>query len=201
VTADVPAEVVDELTALGAEVKEIPGGEGYVAGMFYRFSVAGDPSVDRFIVRDTDSRLNARDRLAVEEWAQSGAAVHVLRDHVNHCGFPMNGGMWGGVRGALPSILADLRAWTSKDLYAADLQFLAEKVWPIAKHSLVAHDSYCCDRFEHTLPFPSKRPHNYQHVGQVFDAYGHPRMSDIDGYIRGVPIPSKCRKQADWIYG
>jgi hypothetical protein len=40
-----------------------------------------------------------RVRLAVEEWIQSKAAVHILRDHVNHC-ITMNGGMWGGVKGA-----------------------------------------------------------------------------------------------------
>jgi hypothetical protein len=63
---------------------------GHAAGMFYRFLVAADSTVDRFIIRDVDSRLNARDRLAVEEWIQSKLAVHVLRDHVNHC-LPMNG--------------------------------------------------------------------------------------------------------------
>ncbi|CAM9970164.1 unnamed protein product, partial [Discosporangium mesarthrocarpum] len=29
-------------------------------GMFWRFLPADDPTVDRFIVRDVDSRLNAR---------------------------------------------------------------------------------------------------------------------------------------------
>lgn len=54
----------------------------------------------RYIVRDSDSRLNARDRIAVEEWIESGKPIHSIRDHVNHC-FPMNGGMWGGIRGAI----------------------------------------------------------------------------------------------------
>ena len=30
--------------------------KGAIAGMFWRFLVADDPSVDRYIVRDTDSR-------------------------------------------------------------------------------------------------------------------------------------------------
>lgn len=30
--------------------------------MFWRFLVASDPSVDRYVIRDVDSRLNARDR-------------------------------------------------------------------------------------------------------------------------------------------
>jgi hypothetical protein len=50
-------------------------------------------------------------------------------------------------------------------------------------------------------PYPTKRPPTYQHVGQVFDANDSPRLFDIEGFIRGVPIPSKCRKNVDWIYG
>ena len=34
--------------------------------------------VDRFIVRDSDSRLNARERLAVEEWIASGTLTLAL---------------------------------------------------------------------------------------------------------------------------
>jgi hypothetical protein len=84
-------------------------GQGVAAGMFYRFLVADDTSVDRYIIRDVDSRLNARDRsnwlsimlagssvclilllfvmvrLAVEEWIQSKKSIHILRDHINHC--------------------------------------------------------------------------------------------------------------------
>ena len=40
--------------------------KGGIAGMFWRFLVADDPTVDRFIIRDSDSRLNARERFAVE---------------------------------------------------------------------------------------------------------------------------------------
>lgn len=201
VTDDVPLDVLARLKELGAEVLSVPQGQGRAAGMFFRFLVAADPSVDRFVVRDVDSRLNARDRLAVQDWVDSGAPSHVMRDHVNHCSAPMNGGMWGAVRGALPSLGAQLDAWPAKDAYAADLDFLAEKVWPELRHTHVAHDSYCCDRFPRTRPFPSRRPLDYQHVGQVFDALDRPRMSDIDGFIRGVPVPVSCRKEADWIYG
>eukprot|EP00596_Hydrurales_sp_CCMP1899_P002156 CAMPEP_0119035306 /NCGR_PEP_ID=MMETSP1177-20130426/2235_1 /TAXON_ID=2985 /ORGANISM="Ochromonas sp, Strain CCMP1899" /LENGTH=478 /DNA_ID=CAMNT_0006993353 /DNA_START=161 /DNA_END=1594 /DNA_ORIENTATION=+ len=93
ITSDVPEEIVLHLKALGAEIEQVPAGMGYSSGMFWRFMVAADASVDRFIVRDVDSRLNARDRIAVEAWIDSKYPVHILRDHVNHC-IPMNGGMW-----------------------------------------------------------------------------------------------------------
>ena len=122
-TGDVTNEVKAELVAQGAELIDIPVGQGLAAGMFFRFLVAVDNEVDRYIIRDVDSRLNSRDRIAVEDWIRSGRKVHVLRDHVNHC-IPMNGGMWGGVKGALPHMKERLEAWWSKDEYAADLHFL-----------------------------------------------------------------------------
>jgi len=139
---------------------------GKTAGMFYRFLVAADNSVDRFIVRDVDSRLNARDRLAVEEWIESKLAIHIMRDHVNHC-LPINGGMWGGVMGALPSIQDQIMEWHDKNQYMADLQFLESRVWPDVVHRHIAHDSYCCDQYPNTRPFPTQRPPTYLHVGQA----------------------------------
>jgi hypothetical protein len=200
VTTDVPTEIIKKLKDLGAEIEEIPSGMGYSSGMFWRFMVAADSTVDRYIIRDVDSRLNSRDRLAVEEWINSKAKIHIIRDHVNHC-LVMNGGMWGGVKGALPNIKEDILDWSSRDEYTADLKFLENVVWPDIKNDHIAHDSYCCDRYPNTQPFPTRRLITYQHVGQVFDSHDRPRLSDIDGFIRGVPIPQSCRKNADWIYG
>lgn len=200
VTSDVPPDVVDRLKELGSEILSIPSGMGYSSGMFWRFLVASDESVDRYIVRDVDSRLNARDRVAVEEWIHSGKPVHILRDHVNHC-IVMNGGMWGGVKSAVPDMKSLVDSWSSRDQYMADLHFLEKSVWPIVKENHIAHDSYCCDRFPNTRPFPTQRSTTYQHVGQVFDKADNPRYNDIDGFIRGVPIPVSCRKKSEWIYG
>ena len=103
VTNDVPTTVVDKLKDLGAEIEQIPPSMGYSSGMFWRFMVAQDSTVDRYIVRDVDSRLNARDAFAVNEWIESKYAVHIIRDHINHC-LAINGGMWGGVKGAIPDM-------------------------------------------------------------------------------------------------
>ncbi len=136
----------------------------------------------------------------MEEWIESKYPIHILRDHVNHC-IVMNGGMWGGVKGSLPDLKQRIEAWPSRDEYMADLHFLEEQIWPLIKNSQIAHDSYCCDRFPNARPFSTRRPITYQHVGQVFDEFDSPRLHDIDGFIRGVPVPGSCRKHADWIYG
>jgi hypothetical protein len=200
VTSDVPKEVLEGLQKRGAEIFNIPDGVGYAAGMFYRFLVAADSSVDRYLIRDADSRLNARDAISVEEWILSQAPVHIQRDHVNHC-IPMNGGMWGGTVGAIKDMSTMIENWIDKDSYGADLHFLEESIYPAIRDFSLQHDAYCCDRFPNSKPWPSKRYANYQHVGQVFDADDKSRLTDIDGFIRGVPVPGQCRKRAEWIYG
>ena len=82
-----------------------------------------------------------------------------------------------------------------------DLRFLEESVWPDIEHKQISHDSYCCDRYSNTHPFPTRRNKVYQHVGQVFSHRDEPRLLDIDGFIRGVPVPGMCRKEPKWIYG
>tara|TARA_B100000524_G_scaffold316186_1_gene194644 strand:- start:36 stop:347 length:312 start_codon:yes stop_codon:yes gene_type:complete len=96
--------------------------------MFWRFLVAADASVDRFIVRDADSRLNPRERLAVEEWISSGHTLHSLRDHPNH-ERPLNGGMWGGTKACVSDMEDLVRQWKNRDAYMGDLDFLNMKVW------------------------------------------------------------------------
>jgi len=113
----------------------------------------------------------------------------------------MNGGMWGGIKGILPDMESKIKEWENRNEYMADLHFLDKQIWPYIKNKQYAHDTFCCDRFPNTHPFPTKRYLNYQHVGQVFNEDEEPRLTDIDGWIRGVPIPSSCRKQSDWIYG
>ena len=126
--ADVPTEITDGLRARGAEVVTMGGHaiDGAIAGMFWRFLVADDPAVERFIVRDSDSRLNARDAYAVADWARHGSHhIHSVRDHPNH-GRPLNGGLWGGARGSeVAGRMGRLiEEFSSRDAYGADLDFL-----------------------------------------------------------------------------
>ena len=198
----VPRRVLDALERNGADVRAAPFGFGAAEGMFRRFSVADDPAVDRFVVRDSDSRLNPRDAFAVAAWCESGWAVHSVRDHPNHARY-LNGGMWGAtkrsrVHGAIAALAAD---FSDHDSYGADLDFLDVKVLPLVLHDILAHDAYTCDSFPGSKPFPTRRPFDFQHVGQVFDADGKPRLDDVDSFIRGRPVPANCRGDPAWTYG
>ena len=198
---DVPPAIIDELRKNGAEIVDMGnGGGGSIAGMFWRFLVADDPTVDRFIVRDSDSRLNPRERAAVDDWITSGKSVHSIRDHPNH-DRPLNGGLWGGTKHCVPNIKQKIQQFHNKQTYGGDLVFLNNVVWPLVKDDQISHDAYTCFKYPNSHPFPTKRPPNYQHVGQVFSANDEPRLGDINGFMRGREIPQKCRKHPDWRFG
>ncbi len=55
----------------------------------YRFLVADDPKVERFIIRDTDSRITYREAKSIEEWEKSQKKYYLLQDHPNHDVWPM----------------------------------------------------------------------------------------------------------------
>ena len=202
-SSSVPSEKLRELEALKAEIHlDDWSAEGASHGMFRRFFVADDVNVDRFIIRDSDSRLNARDAFAVADWVESDYEVHTVRDHPNHQRL-LNGGMWGATRRSQIHGKVEMlaRQYFDHDAYGADLDFLAADVAPLVEREVLAHDSYSCELFAGSRPFPTKRPADFQHVGQVFDARGRTRGDDIDSFTRGVAVPPACRANPEWTYG
>lgn len=201
--SSVPPHKLKELEALNVEIhRDDWSAQGTSWGMFRRFFVADDTNVDRFIVRDSDSRLNPRDAFAVADWVDSAYAVHTLRDHPNHQRL-LNGGMWGATRHSniAGKIETLARQYWDHDAYGADLEFLAADVAPLVAREVLAHDSYSCELFGGSRPFPTRRPADFQHVGQVFDGNGRTRGDDIDSFTRGVAVPEACRGRAEWVFG
>ena len=195
----VPAAAVSALKSNGAEVVHMERSGDGIRGMFWRFLVASDPQVDRYLIRDADSRLNLREKAAVDEWIQSGAKIHIMRDHPNH-NYVMSGGMWGGVKGAIPDIKSLMANWGDKSNYIADMYFLNDRVWPMIVNDQIAHDSYHCTRYPNSKPFPTRR-FGLEHVGQVFDERDEPRAGDLGFFNRNAGNPRECRKQPDFLFG
>jgi hypothetical protein len=141
-----------------------------VPGTFYRFLVADDPQVDRFIIRDADSILNIRERVAVDAWLASGMHFHVMRDFYTHTELIL-AGMWGGIRGALPSMRALIAEWLSEqkgityNQTTSDQIFLREKVWPVVRQSALVHDSWFDFGDKVNFPEVGTLP-PWKHVGQ-----------------------------------
>lgn len=161
----VPREVIEALDRLDVELVSMPRSKGEF-GKFWRFLVADDNSVARWIVRDVDSRLNYRERRAVDAWIKSGLPFHIIRDHPGHRQ-PIMGCALGGIRGAINGMTAAVEPWQHRN----DEAFLAEVVWPLIKDRTLVHDSFSTKpRFGeiHLQPFPTEREFG-RFVGEVFD--------------------------------
>ena len=140
----VPAAVIQALVSEGARLLKVNGMPTKPFGTFWRFLVADDAEVDRFIIRDADSVLNIRESIAVREWLASDRHFHVMRDHYDHAELIVPG-MWGGVRGALPPIGPTAQRYLASrnDLpgRTADQEFLRDMLWPTVRASVLTHDS------------------------------------------------------------
>lgn len=195
--ASVPPPVVEALRAAGAELVPIDMAAHGDQSMFWRFWAAADPTVERFISRDVDSRLMPRDALAVREWIASGADFHVVRDHPSHSLYPMSGGLWGARRGALPQVRELIASFPTDSNYLTDMNFLNKLVWPIAMaRGVLQHDAYTCVEFDGALGFPVAVDPEGFHVGQVFDAEGRGRQNDVSALLRARQ-PDACKPGGD----
>lgn len=139
---DIPKDVINELIRLKAEVIVIEERRGDWEGLFWRFFPADDKNVSLFISRDTDSRLNTREKAAVLEWEESDKSFHSMRDHIEH-NVPMLGGMWGAKRGVVHfNMKAKIDEWGQFDHKGTDQEFLSIFLWPEARKNVLAHDRY-----------------------------------------------------------
>jgi len=197
------------LEALGVELVDVSqlveavgfGGQLF-NGRTWRFSVASDSSIARYLIRDVDSRVSAREGLAVNAWVRSGRPFHAMRDHPSHtiyakAGFPMQAGMWGGTSEAVPEMNSLLVAADSSQDYIADQVFLRDSVWPIAlSRGVLQHDSFGCSEhvraFSDSEPFPGTgRAFPEDFVGAVVLGDGSIRTSDNTALL-ATPQPARC---------
>lgn len=162
----VPKRVIRRLLDEGADVRRVGGLPAGRFGTFWRFLIADDEVVDRYLVRDCDACLNSRERAAVHAWLASDRHFHVMRDGLTHTEV-MLAGMWGGIRGALPPIQQEIIAYcrTAPLSRTADQLFLRERVWPTVRQSVLTHDSEFSLR--DSQPFPTNASPALPRVGQA----------------------------------
>jgi hypothetical protein len=165
VDQSVPADVLDALVGAGGELVLEEGEPSNRHRLTRRFLVADDPSVARYLVRDCDSLINAREAAAVSAWIDSGKPFHVMRDWWTHTD-PILAGMWGGRGGALPPMAPMIAAYRSKEIETPnwDQWFLRDRVWPSIREATLVHDRLFVT--EGSMPFPGIVPGGNLHVGQ-----------------------------------
>lgn len=163
---DVSKDFRTDLLADGADLILMPGPQNIYEGLFWRFYVADDPNIDRYLVRDSDSVLSVRERAAVSEWLESKTHFHIMRDAYTHTELIL-AGLWGGVRGALPPLGQQLKQFLKSQEAGRTIDqiFLRKHVWPTARDSCLVHDSMHGPQVGCPFPSSSRLPRQ-QHVGE-----------------------------------
>ena len=174
----VPSKVTDYLLGAGAEVMDASSFD--TGGEFWRFLVADLPDVERYIIRDADSRIGEREARAVAQWIESGKSFHVMRDHPHHHDVVM-GGMWGAKGGLIKDMAGLIRKFGThicdpKTVYACDQQFIRHMIWDDVKNDCLQHDSCLAHLYPGSVPFPTQLSYDSpRFVGEVFDEFDEPR--------------------------
>lgn len=151
----VPESILRELRELNADLVKMEATIGS-SGAFWRFLAADDPGFERWIIRDADSRLNYRERRAVDEWIDSEKPFHVMRDHPYHVK-PIMGRGFGGTRGSILGMGEKCSAWYRQTQYGDDEEFLAKVIWPEIHDLALIHDIQPESPFGPVSPFPCAR--------------------------------------------
>ena len=81
-----------------------------------------------------------------------------------------------------------------------DQLFLTVYVWPFAKLNATAHDSYTCEFYVNSKPFPTRRLNRKCYIGSKGSCNN---TTMIDQKIKILPTcPKECRPRyhQDWLY-
>jgi hypothetical protein len=158
------------------EIKKITKPGGFYSTL-YRFLPLSEEGVERFISRDTDSRLSFREKEAVDAWIQSDRTYHIMKDHPYHFTpeFPILAGMWGGKGNVFNDIKYTMTEFVKEasDTKGIDQRFLYDYYHEVVKG----------DYLEHAMDsFPSARSFNRDGI-----------------YFVGQPIDEDNKFTGDWI--
>lgn len=161
----VPEDFRALLAQLGADCRLMPAGHNLRQRLCWRFLVANDPAVGRFLVRDCDAVVNQREVAAVQQWLASKHWFHVMRDWWTHTD-PILAGLWGGIAGVLPELAPLLASYSpaAKETANVDQWFLRDVLWGSIRPLALIHDR--CFRSEGSQPWPTATPSGNRHVGQ-----------------------------------
>jgi hypothetical protein len=169
VGSDVPQETISKLNSF-SNVKLIFVNEpNNWTGMFWRFYCCSDSSVKAMMSRDCDSRLNFREKYAVEEWLLSDKKVHIMRDSWMHQA-PMLGGMWGAKYPIFKNMVPLINDYSKGDFWQVDQNFLRDVIFPMVGDDGISHDELL-KWAPNPRPFPRNSPPRSESffVGQAYN--------------------------------
>lgn len=159
--------------------------------MLWRIEPLEDKTVDLFISRDTDTRIFAREVLAVRQWLSSNKKIHIMRDHPQHFN-KILGGMF-GVR------TEHLREYNWSQMIEAyyrihgddenDQHFLEKFLYNMTPLSdKMIHDEIKRYEEDYCLSFPSLFERNHFTGCYIYeDGSGDPQTEEVlQNYIKDI---------------
>jgi len=162
-------KIISELKKMdNVEIIGMPG-ENSNGNMFWRFSPAFMEKDVIFLSRDTDSRLNIKEKLAIDEWLASDKDFHIMRDHPHHT-TEILGGTWGCRNNVLEPYKESYENFTKTNFHGLDQHFLKNIIYPHIVNNSMIHASYYQIE-EHCRLFPENNYDNF-----------------IGSYIRTAPL-------------
>lgn len=171
----VSKSIIDQLYSYPNTLFDLKPKTGDWTSMFWRFETSYDTNIDISIFRDTDSRINVREKYAVDDWLATDKTFHIMRDHPHH-GFPILGGMWGFKNNPKYPMQKLLSSFNKENKYGTDYRFFIEQLYPLIGYDKIVHDP-----FFDKIDFPQPRQ-GTEFVGDVFDESNN-RHPEYGSYI------------------
>jgi hypothetical protein len=172
---DVDQKYIDQIKNLNAQVFIMEENPDWKA-MMWRYLAAKDKDVELFISRDCDSRINNREKSAVDQWLMSDKNFHIMRDHPYH-GFSILGGMFGVKNNGFEILNESIAGFNFQNSYGTDYNFFNSDLYPKIKKDSLIHDEFFDKK-----PFPTMRLNN-QFVGAIFDENDSPDLTGNQALI------------------
>lgn len=189
VDSSVPEPVIQRLLGLNAKVFKIDlGSNSSWDGLFWRYLPSIEQGVEVLISRDTDSRLSEREAASVEDWLNSDAALHIMRDHPGHY-MPILGGMCGFRHRSLAklaALLPGVLGGSKSHYYNSDQRYL--NMWML---EFLDDDSFVNDEIFERKIFRVKR-NELSYVGESIDENGESNMEHREILRRWLSFKELC---------
>ncbi len=140
--ASVEESVISTLNLVkGVKIVRMSEEENNTARL-WRYLAFSDPQFEVVICRDADARLSFRDRIAHEEWEQSGLDYHIIKDHSIGHNYAISAGMFAGKTAKLRDMAELIASDKPGDFYTTDQAFLESVIYPKVKDSVLIHDPF-----------------------------------------------------------
>lgn len=172
---DVDQKYIDQIRKLNTQVLIMEENADWKA-MMWRYLPAKDQDVELFISRDCDSRINNREKAAVDQWLNSDKNFHIMRDHPHH-GFSILGGMFGAKKNGFEILSNSIAGFDFQNSYGTDYNFFNSSLYPKIREESLIHDEFFDKK-----PFPTMRLNN-QFVGAIFDENDNPDLTGKQALI------------------